>query len=365
MKFYAYYLPQFHCIPENDLWWGKGFTEWVNVKKAKQLYKGHLQPKRPLNDNYYSLDDIETLKWQSELMKEYKIDGLILYHYYFTGKKLLEKPIEMLLESKDIDINFFFCWANHTWYRSWEGSKKILIKQEYGTEKEWEEHFNYLLQFFKDKRYQKKDNKPIIMIFDSDIKEKKEMFKFFNKKCIENGFDGICLIEKIESYDKKQINYFWENERTECTEYVHLREPGSITIEYFNRLINFPMKLINKVKQILGINNFKVLRKYNGDNFFKLMIKKDKFSKNIIRGLFFEWDNTPRHSYRGYVITPPKKETFMNYLDSIKNDEFVFVNAWNEWAEGMIMEPTIENKYKYLEWIKEWKDYNENRINGI
>ena len=97
MKIFAYYLPQFHCIPENDEWWGKGFTEWTNVKKAKPLYKGHVQPKVPKDNNYYRLDDVETLKWQGDLLNKYNVDGLIFYHYYFKGKKLLEKPGELLL----------------------------------------------------------------------------------------------------------------------------------------------------------------------------------------------------------------------------------------------------------------------------
>lgn len=355
MKIFAYYLPQFHSIPENDLWWGKGFTEWTNVKKAKALYKGHIQPKHPLNDNYYSLNEIETMRWQRDLMKNYKIDGLIFYHYYFTGKKLLEKPCEMLLNNKDLDIDYFFCWANHSWFRSWEGSKKLLLEQKYGTEKEWEEHFEYLLPFFKDKRYQKKDNKPIFMIFNCDFEEKKSMFDYFNKKCIENGFSGICVIEKLESYNENKIEKFSQT-ISNCTEYIHLREPGAISNKYHTSLLNFPNRVLNKIKTILGNRNFKLIKVYNGNKFFKLMSKKYNFNKNIIRGLCFEWDNTPRHSYRGYVITPPNKKNFMKYMNSIKDDEYVFINAWNEWCEGMMLEPTEENQYKYLEWIKEWKD---------
>lgn len=355
MKFFAYYLPQFHCIPENDEWWGKGFTEWTNVKKAKPLYKGHVQPKHPLNDNYYILDNVETLEWQSDLMNKYKIDGMIFYHYYFTGKKLLEKPAELLLKNSNIKMNYFFCWANHSWFRSWEGSKKLLIEQKYGNMKDWENHFNYLLQFFKDERYQKKDNKPIFMLFKSEFEEKREMFNYFNKRCMENGFNGICIIETFESYNKKSFKKF-KKQLSDVTEYIHLREPGSITNNYFTKLINFPERCINFCKKVLGNKNLNFIKQYNGNKFFKLMSKRYKFDFNVIRGLFFEWDNTPRHKSRGYVINPPQKEIFMKYLKTIQNDEFVFVNAWNEWCEGMILEPTEENQYKYLEWIKEWNE---------
>lgn len=114
MRLFAFNLPQFHSIPENDEWWGKGFTEWVNVKNAKPLYKGHVQPVHPLNGNYHNLLDKSTMEWQTELLKQYGLTGMIYYHYYFCGKLLLEKPVENLLGWKDIDQPFFFCWANHT-----------------------------------------------------------------------------------------------------------------------------------------------------------------------------------------------------------------------------------------------------------
>lgn len=364
MKIFAYYLPQFHCIPENDEWWGKGFTEWTNVKKAKPLFKGHNQPKIPLNNNYYSLDKSETLKWQSNLLKKYKMDGLIFYHYYFTGKKLLEKPAEMLLNNKDIELNFFFCWANHSWFRSWEGSKKLLLEQKYGEKEEWEEHFKYLLPFFKDSRYQKKDNKPLLMLFKTEFEEKKAMIEYFNKRCIENGFNGICIIETLETHNEKKIEKF-RYSTSKYTEYIHLREPNSTLIDYSSSVIGFLKRIINKNKMFYNkLFNKQLVKKYSGNKFFDFMCKSYYFDKNIIRGLFFEWDNTPRHSERGYIITPPEKSKFIKYMNLIKKDEFVFVNAWNEWCEGMILEPTEDNKYKYLEWIKEWKE-NENRINGV
>ena len=353
MKIFAYYLPQFHCIPENDEWWGKGFTEWTNVRKAKPLFKKHKQPKVPFDNNYYSLDDINTLQWQYKLLNEYKVDGLIFYHYYFSGKKLLEKPAEMLLKNPEINIKFFFCWANHSWKRSWEGSTEILLEQTYGTEDDWKEHFNYLLPFFQDKRYQKQNNKPMLMIFKSDFEEKKAMFEYFNKKCIENGFNGICIIETRESLKNE------ENEKHNYTKLIHLREPDSSKAEYTFKLINFPFRAINKIKRILHKINFNVLVKYDGNKLFKLMCKKYSYNKNIIRGLFFEWDNTPRHSYRGYIITPVSKKNFIKYMDLIKKEEYVFINAWNEWCEGMMLEPTEEYRYKYLEWIREWKENNK------
>ena len=145
MKKFAFYLPQFHEIEDNNRWWGKGFTEWTHVRQARPLYKGHIQPIKPFNNNYYNLLEKQTVEWQNDLMHKYKIDGLIYYHYYFCGKTLLEKPAENLLKWKEIDQPFFFCWANHTWYKAKNKTRKALIEQQYGNEKDWANHFSYLL----------------------------------------------------------------------------------------------------------------------------------------------------------------------------------------------------------------------------
>ncbi len=355
MKKYAYYLPQFHRIPENDEWWGEGFTEWTNVKKAQKLYKNHKQPKVPLNNNYYYLNDIKTIKWQTDLLKKYQLDGLIFYHYYFTGRKLLEKPAELLLKHEDVKLNFFFCWANHSWFRSWEGSKELLLEQTYGTMQEWEDHFQYLLQFFSDKRYVKIDNKPVLMLFKSNFQEKNEMLDYFDERCREKGFNGICIIETLSSYKNSEIDKF-KKDINSHTDYIHIREPDASIIHYRETFLHILFRIYNKIRKQIRVFGLSYVEKYSGDKLFKNMISRKFQSKKFIRGLFFEWDNTPRHSYRGYIITPPTKELFFKYMNSIKDDDFLFINAWNEWCEGMILEPTVENEYKYLEWIKEWSE---------
>lgn len=353
MKKYAYYLPQFHEIPENDEWWGKGFTEWVNVKKATPLYKGHQQPKIPLKDNYYTLDNAETLQWQAKLASQYCVDGMIFYHYYFCGKKLLEKPAELLLDNKAIDMKFFFCWANHSWFRSWEGSKELLIQQKYGNVEDWELHFQYLLPFFKDNRYEKKDNKPLFLIYKSEFEEFQSIFSYFDKRCKEEGFAGIYLfISKTKYEDITQLDAL-RKLPYECTYCV--REPDAC--------LNFYRKsLLHKIKNRLGNYSRRIgtkyIETYFGDSLYEIMIKQN-INNNIVRGLFFSWDNTPRHGYRGFVVYDITKKQFFKYMDSIKDSEYVFINAWNEWAEGMMLEPTEENGYKYLEWIKEWSEKND------
>lgn len=362
MKFFAYFLPQYHEIPENNEWWGKGFTEWTNVKAAKPLFDGHLQPKQPLNDNYYNLLDKATMEWQTNLMHQYDVDGMIYYHYYFKGRKLLEQPAENLLKWKEIQQPFFFCWANHSWNRSWEGKKEVLLSQEYGDINDWEEHFQYLLPFFLDKRYEKKDNMPLFMIYAFNFPEKNDMFTYFDKRCRDYGFAGIYLIETYaskwgQSRLQDDVKIFWEKCCSPVTKNIHFREPSTaILAYYFHKKDDFFHKLNIKARTQLGkLFHRPYLRILNGNKLFAQMIATCSEMRGI-HGLYFEWDNTPRHKERGYIITPPDKSLFMNYLNKIKDDEYVFINAWNEWAEGMMMEPTTENKYKYLEWIQDWKN---------
>ncbi|MBQ2785802.1 MAG: glycoside hydrolase family 99-like domain-containing protein [Oscillospiraceae bacterium] len=353
MKVFALYLPQFHEIPENNEWWGKGFTEWTNVRKAKPLFKGHVQPLIPLDNRYYDLRDKETVAWQTEIMKSYGISGMIYYHYYFKGKKLLEEPAENLLKWTDIDQPFFFCWANHSWNRAWKGSREVLLEQTYGNQADWRAHFEYLLPFFQDARYEKKDNKPLFMIYDTSFSEKNEMLECFNTWCIESGFDGIYPIELCMTVKGNAFAAFSEN-MSPLSEKCFLSEPS------VGRLLTYPVdsffaRVMKKLKTVLRAKGIlRTVQILSGNKIYQTMIDKEPHGENIIRGMFFGWDNTPRHSFRGYIITPPSKEIFMQYAQTIKDDEYVFVNAWNEWAEGMILEPTQQNGYQYLEWINEW-----------
>ncbi len=346
MKKFAIFLPQFYETKENNEWWGKGFTEWTNVYGAKPLYKNHMQPKLPLEGKYNMLLK-KTMQHQAELMHKYKIDGMLYYHYYFDGKLLLEKPAENLLKWKDIDEPFFFCWANHSWYKALNGKKELLVEQTYGDKSSWEKHFNYLLPFFKDERYEKKDNKPVFMIFRNEFDEFDKMTKYFDKKCKENGFNGIYIIKtyrgSIDAIDNKYGAF--------------LRAPDMFINDYNVKNKYTPIRLYNKAKTFLSLKGCtKAVRKYDGNKLIDLAIKGYKSGKNIYHGVFFEWDNTPRHKQRGYIINPIDKKHFMKYMDTIKNDEYVFINAWNEWAEGMMLEPTKDLGYRYLEWIKEWSE---------
>lgn len=353
MKKFALYLPQFHEIEENNRWWGKGFTEWNNVKNAEPLYKGHVQPKHPLSGNYYDLLERKTVEWQTDLAKQFGLDGFVYYHYYFEGKLLLEKPAENLLEWKDINQQFFFCWANHHWYKGTGTQRTILMEQGYGDPSDWERHFEYLLPFFRDKRYEKKDNKPLFMLFMPCFEEKHPMMTFFNEKCKSVGFDGICIIEAFaERPITGQIKKF-EDDCSEYCEYIYFREPN-ISLNHYRSL--HPFKNLQYLLLRHGINFSRKVCTFKGESLYEYMntFELNRMThKKVMHGIFFEWDNTPRHKRRGYIIFPPKKETFLKYMDEIKDDDYVIINAWNEWGEGMVMEPSEEYGYRYLKWISD------------
>lgn len=361
VKVVAFYLPQFHEIPENNEWWGKGFTEWTNVKKATPLYEGHEQPRVPLDGNYYDLSCEDTLKWQVDLANKYNIYGFCIYQYWFSGKRLLEKPLEMLLKNKDLNIHFCISWANESWTNAWEGSnQRVLIEQRYGDREEWIEHFNYLLPFFKDERYIYQDGKPLFVIYRPDlINCLDEMIDCWNELAEKNGLEGICF-----AYQHHK-NYFYSKHNMKL-QYGIEYQPGFAQlagdkgINRLKRKINVKLGEISErcFKGYFGVKRKQVAQK-SYDSIWDTIINDKHDIKNMYPGIFVNWDNTPRHGVNGLVIsdaTPQKfYQYFLKYLKKVKNEystELLFVFAWNEWAEGGYLEPDELNGYGYLEAIK-------------
>ena len=370
MKIIPLYLPQFHTIPENDEWWGKGFTEWVNVRDAKPLFEGHNQPRVPLNNNYYDLSDIETLKWQCRIAKEYGIYGFCMYHYWFNGHLLLEKPMEMLLAHPEIDIKYCISWANHDWTDAWKASNrqpKVLIAHNFDDEKDWVDHFNYLLPFFKDPRYMTENNKPLMVIYIPNIIRKlKKMLDVWSQMARDNGFDGLTFIYQsaASSFDNS-----WDHS---LFDYGVEMNPGYVGLA--NRQKNssfFPklMKYSHEIKRFLHIRRSllpqkKITEVSKADYDYTwqriLELRPISNSPKMIPCAFTDWDNTPRHKERGYLfqgVSPDKfKSYFKQLIDNTKNfydTDMIFVFAWNEWAEGGYLEPDEKNGFAFLEAIKE------------
>lgn len=347
MKVITMYLPQFHRVKENDEWWGEGFTEWTAVKKAEKIFETHYQPRIPLNSNYYNLLDKNTMEWQAELMKKYGVDGQCFYHYWFKdGKQILEKPAEKLLCWKEIDMPFCFCWANETWARTWsnisskntwasilegEAEKKgtgILLEQKYGSKEQWKEHFDYLLPFFKDERYIKINNSPVFVIYKTSlIYCLGEMVLLWEKWAKEEGFNGIYLIGA--------------NSNKSCEQFLN----AVLFHEPQHTVGNMSGKDCGRAD----------LLRLDYDKVWKELLEFKSVSSNVIYGGFVGYDDTPRRGKGGVVIdnaTPVKFRSLLSELiakNVAAENEIIFLNAWNEWGEGMHLEPDEKYGYAFLE----------------
>lgn len=361
IKIIAMYLPQFYETKENNKWWGEGFTDWIPARNAKKIYENHYQPHLPLNDNFYNLLDKDTMVNQCKLIHKYNIYGMCFYHYWFkNGKKILEKPAENLLMWKDINMPFCFSWANESWARTWSnlsdknvwvsyGENKeerindpegILLKQEYGKEEEWIEHYRYLSDFFKDDRYIKINNKPVFLIYRPLLIDCFEQMKFaWEKMAIKDGFEGIyfigCNIPYDSNYDK-----------------IAYQEPQHAIDNTYHRPYS---------------SNFGIRSYYLYEELWnKIILEKD--DERYIYGGFVGYDNTPRKGVGGTVIDNASPTIFKKYLkmllkkNELNNNSLVFINAWNEWGEGMHLEPDKKYGYEYLQAVKEalheYKDVN-------
>lgn len=371
MKIIAFYLPQFHNIPENDEWWGNGFTEWTNVKKAKPLYEGHMQPRVPLGGNYYNLLDDNVKIWQADLAKKYGVYGFCYYHYWFNGKMLLEKPMEQMLANKEVDIPFCICWANEPWTKAWVGDeRKLLIAQEYGQEEEWKQHFMYLLPFFKDERYITKDGKPLFVFYRPDIVPcMKEMIETWDKLAKENGLSGITFAFQSGDYDwnnSKEANLFdydIEFQPPYASHWLYSNDGKIISaLKKCRRLLaGWAGKKFGIDLYRYGTAQYKKMTGQtvaNYDSMWQKIIEAKPMRSNSIPGAFVKWDNTPRHGERGQINvgTPEKFEYYLSkqikHAREDYHEDMIFMYAWNEWAEGGYLEPDEDDKYGYLEAIK-------------
>lgn len=351
IKLIAMYLPQFHEIEENNEWWGKGHTEWTNCKKAIPYHKEHYQPKIPLNEEYYNLLDEEFQEKQNKLANEYGIYGFCYYHYWFEGKLLLEKPMENMLKNKHIHNKFCISWANHSWINKYEKkNRKLLIEQTYGDKKDWIKHFNYLLPFFKDERYIKVNNKPMLVIYDAkSIECWKEMKSVWDDLAKQNGLPGIYYVNTLKIY--KDINETNKGEFDAQFEY----QPA-LSTSPSNKFFSY--QTFYNIKRVLYRDYLNKPARFNYDTVWSKILKNSYSNAKTYLGVFVDWDVTSRWGTRGlyyYGGTPEKFSYYLNkQIDKAKlnGSDYIFITAWNEWSEGAYLEPDEKYKYRYLESIK-------------
>jgi len=343
----AFYLPQFHPIPENDEWWGKGFTEWTNSAKAKPLFPGHNQPNIPGDLGYYDLRLAETREAQAALARQYGVEGFCYYHYWFAGKQILERPFNEVLSSGKPDLPFCLCWANQTWTGIWHGApNRVLIEQTYPGEADHRAHFETLLPAFRDPRHIRVDGKPLFVLYQPHaIPDTRKVLEFWRSLAARAGLKGLYLVgNDVGSHSPAALGLDalaayalpdrrpWVSRRTPLKwlwrRYEALR--GRPTVYRYKDVL--PALLAPEVP---GVENFPCI--------------------------IPNWDNTPRSGKDGLVLRGSTPELFRRHAAEAfervrakpREHRIVFIKSWNEWAEGNYLEPDLRFGHRYLEVLRD------------
>ena len=344
----ALYLPQFHPIPENDAWWGRGFTEWTNTAKARPLFRGHYQPHVPADLGFYDLRVPETRVQQAEMAAAHGIEGFCYYHYWFAGRRILERPFNEVLASSSPDFPFCLCWANETWSGVWHGvPNKILIEQTYPGEADHRAHFAALLPAFRDPRYIRVDGKPVFVIYQAlKLPDVSGTLRLWRAMADEAGLPGLHLVgyslvatEDVEavgydavihaqSFKQNQWRHDWRNPLTRVRQKINHRL-GVPHVHDYSDLAAAQMTA------------------REGDNVYRLVVHA--------------WDNTPRSGRNGVAYKNPDPELFRQVLEAAVKGlsdrpldrRLIFLKSWNEWAEGNHLEPDLRDGTTYLQIIND------------
>jgi GT2 family glycosyltransferase len=348
-KILAYYLPQFHQIPENDEWWGEGFTEWVNVQKAKPAFPGHMQPLVSSELGTYDLSDVEVMRRQAELARTHGIHGFCFYHYWFNARRILEKPVDNFLAS-DIDMPFCLCWANENWSRNWDGgNRETLIEQRHSLQDD-EHHFQLLLQFITDPRYIRVYGKPLILVYRASLLDDPVATTTLWRRLAQKaGLPGLHLC-KVESLS------------------VERHPPAS---QGFDAAVEFQPDWRNlgehRSDPIYGRH-----RVYDYNVFVDRQKAKPQPPYDRYPCVTPRWDNTARRAKDSVVLLKTSPEAYGEWLKHVLEEiarapvqeQLVFINAWNEWGEGCTLEPDLVFQRDYLKATKAAKAAVTHRLKG-
>ena len=356
-KFIAFYLPQYHPIPENDIWWGKGFTEWTNVAKAAPLFKGHYQPHLPADLGYYDLRVPEVREQQANLAREHGIEGFCYWHYWFAGKRLIERPFAEVLESGKPDFPFCLAWANDTWTGIWYGAPdKILMEQTYPGEEDFINHFYAVLPALKDERYIRVDGKPVFVVYrPENLPDPQSFVELWQDLAVKNGLKGIYFLGvAYPDWDYKSRGFDGIIFDSFVPIMTIMREKYKKTITGFitslTRRILLRMKNLSKTLPWV----------YSYKDFVDAGLPTISVDLNQYPLIFPNWDNTPRSGTNGLVLEGSTPDYFTKQLleaiSQVRGREpekqIIFIKAWNEWAEGNYLEPDQKFGMAYLDAIK-------------
>ncbi len=337
----SYYLPQFHPIPENDEWHGKGFTEWTKVRAARPLFRGHWQQHIPHTDmGYYLLDSPDVLTKQAERMKCAGITGMIFYHYWFTGKLILESPAQMLLAEEDIEMPFCFCWANENWTKRWDGNEQeVLLAQDY-SEEDAEAFIRYLIPFFRDRRYIKVDGRPMLHVYRPTAIPQPELYlSVWKRVCEEEGVPAPWVVATLTRGAKDPRDFGMD---AGVERVLHDWTDGGVP--EMNNCLQMYCKFGGSILNYPDVADF-------------YMQRDEAKEFTYFRAIVPCWDNTARYESSAYVLHNPTPEKFQQWLDKTVNwvrknlpedKRFLVINAWNEWAEGNHLEADSTFGYAWL-----------------
>jgi lipopolysaccharide biosynthesis protein len=368
VKLIAMYFPQLHAIPENDAWWGEGFTDWDNVKTGIPQYHDHYQPRIPLNKNYYDQSKIETLRWQIDLAKKYGVYGFCHYHYWFDGKQLLETPTNLIMQNKDIDFPFCLSWANETWSKRWDGrDHHVLIRQTHPPTKEsWKRHYDYLIKAWTDPRAIKVDGKPVFVIYRPQYIDKiDEMLFYWRELAQKDGLLGLYFIfqKQYELPNSSCLNSF-----DATFQFQPLEAVNSVAFDQSSKQHSLLFKLVRNLPEryqdmLRGFRAkfIKEMTFYDYDAAWEKIVEIRPDQKlTTFPGAYVDWDNASRYKKRATIFRGASPERFCKWLGKLiksmpqRNlpENFIFLNAWNEWSEAAYLEPDERYGYQYLEAVE-------------
>lgn len=350
----ALYLPQYHPFPENDKWWGKGFTEWTNVARARELFKGHYQPHIPADLGFYDLRLPVIREQQAELAHKAGIEGFCYWHYWFgNGKQLMNDIIDEVIATKKPDFPFCLGWANHSWYaKNWNSKdngiqNKLLIEQQYLGDADYRMHYEYALKAFKDPRYIKEGNKPFFMVFDV-ANTPKGFIELWNKWAIEDGFDGIYFVGNVISaslvneYRKQGYNALIVNRINEIS---NKRDSSFWKLNW----IRFKFYCLKRSPYVFDYDS----------SIDDIVVEEEDSMEDIIPNLIPNFDHSPRSGGRGLIFHNSTPKGFYKMCKKVvrilrnKNNKFVMLRSWNEWGEGNHMEPDLKYGHGYLDALRQ------------
>ncbi len=374
----AFYLPQFHPIPENDSWWGKGFTEWTNVAKAKPLFPGHDQPRVPADLGFYDLRVPETRAAQAALARNAGIEGFCYWHYWFAGKRLLERPFDEVLASGEPDFPFCLGWANETWTGIWHGApKRILIEQLYPGVDDHEKHFYSVLPAFQDRRYIRVNGKPLFLVYQPrKLPNPREFIDQWQALAQKNGLPGIHFVAHMFGpdlgYDPREEGFdagtmsnparIGKHSKTEIGLARTLRG-GSGRPDFAAQLQARSIALRERARTLFRrcAGQPRLVFDYADAVAFFLEGLDIQPGQPIYPCAVPQWDNSPRSGTRATILHQSTPELFRTHLREVlartralpSGQKIVFVKSWNEWAEGNYLEPDLRFGHQYLNVVRE------------